>query len=103
VERFEASRLRSPFNERLYVRRNLDGARLLLVARSRILKTRNGIEKQELNKDEICTSLVDEFGVSEALVEQLNSCGALESSFNSAPLPPPSAVHVPPSQRINRH
>lgn len=103
VERFEASRARSPFNERLYVRRNLDGARFLLVARTRILKDRDGIQKQELSRDEICSSLIEEFGVSKKLVDELNSCGALEASFNSSPPPPSPVVHVPPSQRINRH
>lgn len=103
VERFEASRARSPFNERLFIRRNGESDRRVLVGNKRTRKSAEGVETRELNPAELCSTLIDEFGVSKELVDDWRSCGALEASF--APLGTPQqqpGTHIPPSQRLKR-
>ena len=102
VERFEASRTRSPFNERLYIRRNRKAERLVLNANTRILKTIDGTDSRDLNPFELCDCLVDEFGVSEEFVDMWRNAGALEASYGPASTPPAPITIVPPSQRLNR-
>jgi hypothetical protein len=101
AERYEASRTRSPFNERLYAKRNSRGEKLVLVGNSRVSKTAEGITTQELDAPQLCESLRDEIGVSGALIEEWKKSGALEASFK-APSGPPSAPITleQPSHRI---
>jgi arylamine N-acetyltransferase len=99
VERFEASRTRSPFNDRLYIRRNRKAERLVLNANTRILKTTEATETRDLNPSELCNSLIDEFGVSEELVDRWRTAGALEASYAPAAAPPAPIALVPPSRR----
>lgn len=100
VERFEASRTRSPFNERLFFRRNRESDRVVLTGNKRTRKSAEGVESRELNPAELCAALTNEFGVSKDFVDEWRACGALEASF--APLAAPAqqpVKHTPPSQR----
>ena len=88
VERYEASRLRSPFNERIYARRNLGTKVLILTGNRRLVKTPAGVEDSELSDAELGESLRDEIGVSGEMIAQLRTMPAWQASF----IPPPSAV-----------
>jgi N-hydroxyarylamine O-acetyltransferase len=101
TERYEASRMRSGFNQRLYAMRNRSGERLVLNANVRISKTPAGIETQALNASQLCEALRNEMGISGALIEAWRSSGALEASFEPPSGPPSAAITMkPPSQRI---
>lgn len=101
AERYEASRLRSPFNERLYAKRNTADGQLVLMANLRISRTATGTETRELTKAELCESLRDEMGVSGAMIEEWRTSGALEASFRPSSAPPQAAVTtLPPSLRF---
>jgi N-hydroxyarylamine O-acetyltransferase len=68
LERYEASRGLSPFNDRLYARRNLEDAVVSYVDSTRFVKTPAGVEGAELSVAEIAAGLVRDLGLSEALV-----------------------------------
>ncbi|MEO5902813.1 MAG: arylamine N-acetyltransferase [Gemmatimonadaceae bacterium] len=100
VERYEASRLRSPFNDRLYVRRNKSGERLVLNGSTRISKTARGMDIRELDSDDLCGSLINEFSISEEFVDRWRRSGALDASLLPASTPPPQPITMlPPSMR----
>lgn len=99
VERYEASRQRSSFNDRLYARRNRLGERLVLNGNTRISKTAAGTQVQELQRDELCASLIGEFGMSEQFVVRWRLSGAIDASFVPASSPPPPSAMLPPSMR----
>jgi len=54
VAGYEASRTRSPFNQRLYVRRNRPGELLVLVGTTRFSRTARGLDVRELGRDAVC-------------------------------------------------
>lgn len=100
VERYEASRQRSPFNERLYARCNRPGERLVLNGNTRISKTAGKMDIRELNADELCGSLIEEFGISEEMVDEWRLSGTFDESSHPASTPPPPPITVlPPSMR----
>lgn len=100
AERYEASRTRSPFNQRLFAMWNRPGERLVLNANVRISKTATGTETQELNASQLCEALRDEIGISGTLIEEWRSSGALEASFEPPSGPATSAITAePPSRR----
>ena len=101
AERYEASRTRSPFNERLYAKRNFPGGKLVLIGNSRVFKTVDGMTTRELNASQLCESLRDEIGISGALVDEWKRSGALEASFNPPSGPPVATTALePPSRRL---
>ena len=97
---YEASRERSPFNQRLYARRNRPGEQLVLVGPTRFSKTADGLTSQDLAAEELCRELREGIGLSNALVLDWVRCGGLEASFEppAGPKPPP-ITGKPPSQR----
>ena len=100
AERYEASRTRSPFNERLYAKRNSPDEKLVLIGNSRISKTRHGMTTSELTASQLCESLRDEIGISGVLIEEWKRSGALEASFNPPSGPPAAAITLEqPSRR----
>lgn len=101
AERYEASRTRSPFNERLYAKRNSRNEKLVLIGNSRVSKTADEMTVQELNASQLCESLRDEIGISGALIEEWRRAGALEASFNPPSAPPLATMTTePPSRRV---
>jgi N-hydroxyarylamine O-acetyltransferase len=101
-QRFEASRTRSPFNERLFATRNLEGQRLVLTGNTRILKTAEGSQTKPLSRSKVCESLRGEFGVSEAFLERWIASGALDASFTPVTTTQQqSAPRDPPSRRVH--
>lgn len=100
VERYEASRLRSPFNERLYIRRNRPGARLVLDANTRIHKSAQAQHTDDLNRDGLCECLINEFNISSEMVDAWIRSGALDASFAQPSTPTPAAItRLHPSAR----
>lgn len=99
-ERYETSREKSIFNQRLYARRNYPGELIILLGNTRFSKTVNGIERRDLSRDEVCKALQRDIRISDSLINEWIGSGCLEASFEtpSGALPPPSAVK-PPSQR----
>jgi len=99
-ERYEATRERSIFNQRLYARHNYPGELILLWGNVRFSKTAKGLERIELSRDEVCKALRTDIGISESLVNDWVASGSLEASFDPpSGSPPPSTILKPPSQR----
>lgn len=96
----EASREQSPFNQRLYARRNGPGKVLVLSGNMRYLKTAAGLDSQECTADELLSCLRDDMGLSEELVDHWARSGALADSLQpSTTPPPPPLTQVAPSRR----
>jgi len=97
---YEASRAHSPFNRRLYARRNRPGELVVLAGSSRFSKTAGGVTGRDLSPDELCRSLRDDIGVSAALVERWVRAGALDASYRAPQgTKPTRATGRPPSRR----
>jgi arylamine N-acetyltransferase len=97
---YEASRERSPFNQRLHALRKRSGEMIVLSGRTSFRKTASGVESRELSPDELCRALGQEIGISDKLIEQWVNSGALKDSFEPPTGPKPPAVdRKPPSQR----
>ena len=99
VERYEASRDRSPFNERIYVRRNAPDSILVITGNRRFVKTHRGVEASVLSAKQIVEQLVSEAGFSPRIAEMLRECGAIEASMLPPEGPPPPLTGVRPSRR----
>ncbi|MEO8576958.1 MAG: arylamine N-acetyltransferase [Gemmatimonadales bacterium] len=100
VERWEGSRDRSPFNQRLYALRNVGADRLVLSGPRRIHKTPAGTKTDELNASQVSESLREEFGMSGAILERFRESGALAASLEPVSGPPPAPItRKRPSQR----
>jgi N-hydroxyarylamine O-acetyltransferase len=98
--RYEASRERSPFNQRLYARINRPGEMLVFSGPTRFSKTARGIMTRECGPDELVERLREEFGYSEAVLTAFVESGALADSLQPPTGPPPPAfTEVPPSMR----
>jgi N-hydroxyarylamine O-acetyltransferase len=97
---YEASRVQSPFNRRLYARRNRSNALIVLAGRTRFAKTAAGLAARDLSTDELCQALRDDIGLSPGLIDDWVRCGGLGASFEPSAGPtPPRAAGKPPSQR----
>ncbi len=94
---YEASRERSPFNQRLYARRNRPGELILLRGNTRFCRTASGVTSRDLDPFELCRSLGEEFELSPDLIEAWVVRGALTASFEPArgPKPPPVTRQTP--------
>ncbi len=77
LERYEVSRKESPFNAFLYARRNREGYGVLFLGRTRIVRTPQGVEQQELEGDALEAALAHDLGYSTAFIEELVREGAL--------------------------
>jgi arylamine N-acetyltransferase len=102
-ERYEASRERSIFNQRLYARRNYPGELIILWGNTRFSRTVKGTEHHDLSRDELCKALEKDIGISDSLINEWVGSGSLDASFEppSGPPSPPSAMK-PPSQRMSK-
>ena len=100
LESYERSRERSPFNQRLYARRNKPNELVMLMDNTKYSKTPGGLRSQVLNASDIIRSLREDIGISESLIDKWAQSGSLDTSFEppSGPKPPP-LTGKPPSQR----
>ena len=102
VERYEASRARSPFNERIYVRRNARNSVLVITGNRRFVKTSAGVDASLLSERELVEHLADEAGFSLKVIDKLRDCGAIAASMIPPDEPPPPPGGVRPSKRAYR-
>ena len=100
LARYEESRVQSPFNRRLYARRNRPGEMVVLLGNTRFSKTAGGVASRDLSPDEVCQALRLDIGLSEEVIDEWVRSGSLADSFQppSGPRPPP-VMRKPPSQR----
>jgi N-hydroxyarylamine O-acetyltransferase len=77
LSRYEISRSYSVFNDALYARRNFPGRLVSFVGNARHEKTASGIVSRTLEPDELGAALVEELGLSEAIVARLRACGGI--------------------------
>ena len=97
---YEASRKRSPFNQRLYARRNHPGEFLVLLGSTRFSKTAKGLTIRELSPEGVCQALREDIGLSDCLIQKWVQSGSLDASFEAPAAPePPPVTRKPPSQR----
>lgn len=97
---YEASRERSPFNQRLYARRNHPGEVRVLFGNTRFVKSASGVDRRDLSRDELCCALRDDIGISDAMIQIWTRAGGLDASFESPAGPkPPAPTRLPPSRR----
>jgi len=100
LDGYERSRERSPFNQRLYVRRNRPGELLMLVGRTRLSRTARGLASRDLTRDELVAALRDEIGLGAALLDDWVRHGGLDASLEPPAGPKPEPVTKrPPSRR----
>jgi len=101
LDGYERSRERSPFNQRLYARRNRPGELVILAGRTRYLRTRDGVTSRDLHADELRQSLHEEIGLSAEMIDRWIGGGGLTASFEPPPAvsPPPADHGPPPSKR----
>ena len=105
IERYEASRMRSPFNERIYARRNLGTRILIITGNRRLVKTVDAIDDSQLSESQLPESLRDEVGLSAAILSELRKSPAWRASLS----PPPqeadaasaAAQQMPDSARMS--
>jgi len=97
---YEATRERSPFNQRLYARRNRPGELLVLAGSTRYSKTADGLASRELGAQEIRQALSLDFGLSDGVIDNWVRSGCLAASLEppAGPKPPP-LTGQPPSRR----
>lgn len=101
-ERYEVfSRTQSPFNDRLYFRKGGPEGTTLILGNTRFRRVgTDGLDVQEFDRDGLYNYLVDEAGVSKALVDRWVESGSLESTFSDAERPSPPEIKRPrPSRR----
>lgn len=100
LNRYEVSREQSPFNQRLYARRNHPDKIIVLLGHTRFSKTAQGLAVSELTPEQLCQSLREDIGLSDQVIAQWVDSGSLDASFEtpSGPEPPP-LTQKPPSQR----
>jgi len=99
-ERYEATRERSIFNQRLYARRNYPGELILLWGNTRFSRTVSGLERRDLSRDDLCHALRSDIGISDVLIHEWAAAGGLEASFEPSSAPSAAPITLkPPSQR----
>ncbi len=100
LARYEASRDRSPFNQRLYARWNRPGEANVLHGNTHWVRTARGTTTRTLEPVALRAVLHTELGVSNALIQVWVEAGGLEASLlpPSGSKPPP-VNRLPPSQR----
>ena len=100
LERYEASRTKSPFNQRIYVRRNFPDSVLVITGNRHFVKSSYGVKAILLDETELEERLAAEAGFSGHIIDELRSCGAIEASMIPPDLPPPPIPGIRPSNRF---
>jgi N-hydroxyarylamine O-acetyltransferase len=100
VERFEATRERSPFNTRLYVGRNGDREKIIVIGNVRHVISSQGIQSRELSRAEFMDVLRADFGLSENILKRWVAAGGLDLALEEYTGPSfPPQERKPPSRR----
>ncbi|HYF50044.1 MAG TPA: arylamine N-acetyltransferase [Planctomycetota bacterium] len=100
MKAYEASRSQSPFNERIYARRNRPDAMVVVRGPTRFQRSARGVERMDLSREQLCAVLCEEIGISETLVEAWVRSGGLDATFVPFSGPPPAPLKMKaPSKR----
>ena len=100
---YERSRGFSPFNQRLFARRNLPNQLFVLFGRTRFVKTPAGLSRTDLSRNGLREALAGEIGLSGPLIDEWTRAGGLDAAFEPpAGPPPPPNTRQPPSRRRPR-
>ncbi|MCL4814148.1 MAG: arylamine N-acetyltransferase, partial [Vicinamibacteraceae bacterium] len=86
-ERYERSRETSPFNQRLYARRNRSDELVLFIGHTRYTRTARGIVVKDLSAQELLRALTDDIGLSDEYVARWANAGGLDASMAPPPTP----------------
>jgi hypothetical protein len=102
LDRYERSRVTSPFNKRLYLRYRDTERPVVYSGNVSYRHTADGgVSTRVLSREELCEALRDEVGVSAGLIERWTKCGGLDLNFaHSEERPLPAVADVRPSLRI---
>jgi len=100
LERYEASRTKSPFNERIYVRRNFRDSVLVITGNRHFVKSADGVKARLLSESQLANALAAEAGFSSHIIDKLRDCGAIKASMVAPDAPPPPIPGVRPSKRF---
>ncbi len=99
VDRFEATRERSPFNTRLYVGRNREHEKVIVIGNMQHVVSSRGIESRELSREEFTGVLQADFQLSESVLQRWVAAGCLELAFEEYTGPSfPAQERKPPSR-----
>jgi N-hydroxyarylamine O-acetyltransferase len=102
LDRYEVSRTKSPFNERVYVRRNFSDSVLVITGNRHFVKSSTGVEAKLLTESELEDRLESEAGFSSHIIDKLRDCGAIKASMIPPESPPPPIPGVRPSKRFTQ-
>jgi len=99
--RYEIARTESPFNGMVVARLSRPAESVVLRGPKFSRRTAEGFSLVSLERADVCRTLIEELGMSEAIVDAWCRCGGLEASFEPPPaIPsPPMAPKPPPSRR----
>lgn len=102
AEHFEATRERSPFNTRLYVGRNREHEKVIVIGNMRHVISSQGIRSDALSRDEFVDVLRADFGLSENVLQRWVAAGGLDLAFEEYTGPSfPPQERRPPSRRVS--
>jgi hypothetical protein len=82
LDRYEASREMSPFNERLYLRKVTPDGLTVFLGNTMFRRVGEDLEVRELGADDLCAAMHDIGGVSEPLISRWVDVGGLDASMN---------------------
>jgi N-hydroxyarylamine O-acetyltransferase len=99
LDRYERSRTDSPFNGIVVARVTRPEESRVLRGRKFSRRTRDGFAMTELGPVDVSRTLIEEIGISEAMVNAWRRCGGLDASFAPPPPAPPMETRLPPSRR----
>lgn len=100
LSNYERSREMSPFNAKLYARRNFEDEMRVLAGNRLVTLTASGQTVTVLSEGELLAEMKGPFGYSEELVDRWAVSGALAATMaQTEPPPKPPLNRVPPSQR----
>lgn len=100
LDYYEQSRDRSPFNSRLYARRNRPGDTVVLIGGTQFVKTACSLDRRDLSPEELCEALHRDIGLSGGIIDEWVRSGGLKASLEMPGGPkPPAVTGKPPSQR----
>src|SRR5262249_10957959 len=99
-ERYEISRDRGPFNHHLSVRFNRNGTRSVIQGHTLHHQKRGQpLVSRALTREELTSKLLDDVGMSPAIIDQWIACGALNAAYEPTLTPPAPLTRKPPSTR----
>jgi len=98
-QRYEVARTESPFNGIVVARVSRPDESHVLRGTKLSRRTHEAFTMVELAPDDVCRALIEEIGISEAMVDAWRRSGGLEDSLAPQPPGPVFETKLPPSRR----